>query len=185
MYQLRKTLFAKLHSFNILFFDDQKFFKNMPIVDFDSICEQEDKFRDTDTTTRIGKHDPISVSLSTDLIGQRIFSCNSNLGVLVQSFADAFEGFLTRNKAQIKWKLRLVWKVNSITITPLLMNVAVARHQYCNFKMSVLAKKKSKMSRHSYYKHKRIYSFICKINWKYIAKSFQSLASTVQNTTLI
>ena len=73
VFQLRKTIFDKLDSFNIPYPDDQKFFKNMGIFYFESICEQEDKLHDTDTTTSIGKHVPIRVSISSNLIEQRIF----------------------------------------------------------------------------------------------------------------
>ena len=58
VYQLRETLFDKLDSFNIPHSDDQKLFKNISIFDFESICVQADKFRDTDATTWIGKHVP-------------------------------------------------------------------------------------------------------------------------------
>ena len=51
VYQLRETLFDKLDSFNIPYCEDQKLFKNMAIFDFGSIRVQEDKFRDTETTT--------------------------------------------------------------------------------------------------------------------------------------
>ena len=51
VYLLQKTLFGKSDSLNIFYFDDQKFFKNMAIFDFESVCVQEDKIRDIDTTT--------------------------------------------------------------------------------------------------------------------------------------
>ena len=68
VYQLQKTLFDKLHSFNILHSDDQKVFQSMVIFNFESICVQEDKFCDTDTTKWTGKHLPISVSVLFNLI---------------------------------------------------------------------------------------------------------------------
>ena len=63
-YQLRETLFDKLDSFDIEYTDDQKLFNNLAVFDFDSICTLEEKFEITDTTTWIGKHVPISVSMS-------------------------------------------------------------------------------------------------------------------------
>ena len=71
--QIRETLFDKLNSFNILYSDDQKLFKNMAKFHFELRCVQEDKFRDTDTATWIGKHFPISVSIFANLIEQPIF----------------------------------------------------------------------------------------------------------------
>ena len=85
-------MFDKLDSFNILYFDDQKLFKNMAIFDFESICVQKDKLRDTHTTTRIGKHVPISVPFSSNLIEQQNYLCNSNYRALVESFVDALDG---------------------------------------------------------------------------------------------
>ena len=39
----------------------KKLLKNMAVLNSESTCVQEDEFRDTDTTTWIGKHVPISV----------------------------------------------------------------------------------------------------------------------------
>ena len=61
VYQLRKTLFDKLDSFGIQYTDDQKLFTNLAVFDFESICIPEEKFKNTETTTWIGKHVPISV----------------------------------------------------------------------------------------------------------------------------
>ena len=83
VYQLREILFDKLDSFKIPYSDDQELFKNMAIFDFEPICVQEDKFRDVATMTWIGRHVPISVSNSSNLIEKPIFLCNSNPGALV------------------------------------------------------------------------------------------------------
>ena len=77
-YQEQETLIDKSDSFNIPYFDDQKLFKNTAMFDFESICEQKDKFCDTDTTIWTGKHVPISASASSKLIEQPIFLCPSN-----------------------------------------------------------------------------------------------------------
>ena len=64
VYQLRETLFDKLDSFCIQFTDDQKLFTNLVVFDLEFICIPEEKFKNTETTTWIGKHIPISVSIS-------------------------------------------------------------------------------------------------------------------------
>ena len=102
MYQLRKTLFDKLDSFNIQYTDDQKLFNNLAVFDFESICIPEEKFKNKETTTWIGKHVPISVSISSNLIAMPIFLCNSNPRDLVESFIDAVEGLATQSKAPMK-----------------------------------------------------------------------------------
>ena len=104
VYQLRETLSDKLDSFCIQYTDDQKLFKNLAVFDIESICIPEEKFKNNETTTRIGKHVPISVSISSNLIAKPNFLCNSNPRDLVESSIDAVEGLATRSKAQMKLK---------------------------------------------------------------------------------
>ena len=104
VYQLRETLFDKLDSFGIQDTDDQKRFTNLAVFDFESICIPEEKFKNTKTTTWIGIHVPISVSISSNLIDKPIFLSNSNPRDLVESFIDAVEGLATQSKAQMKLK---------------------------------------------------------------------------------
>ena len=60
-YQLRETLFEKLDSFNIPYREDQKLFKNLAVFDFETICVEEETYKETETTKWIGKHVLISV----------------------------------------------------------------------------------------------------------------------------
>ena len=103
VYQLRETLFDKLESFDIQYTDDHKLFTKLAF-DFESICIPEEKFKIPETTTWIGKHVPISVSISSNLIDKPIFLCNSNPRNLVEPFINAVEGLATQNKAQMKLK---------------------------------------------------------------------------------
>ena len=64
VYELRETLFEKLDAFNITYRTEQKLFKNLAIFDFESIRVKEESYKQTETTTWIGKHVPISVSIS-------------------------------------------------------------------------------------------------------------------------
>ena len=104
MYQLRETVFDKLHSFGIQYTDDQKFSTNLAVFDIESICIPEEKFKNTETTTWIGKHAPMSVSISSNLKPKPIFLCNSNPRDLVESFIDAVGSLATQSKAQMKLK---------------------------------------------------------------------------------
>ena len=88
---IRETLFDKLDSFGIKYTCEQKLFKNLAIFNFESICFQEETFRDTNTTTWIGKHVPICVSISSNLANEPIFLCNSDPHHLVESFIGALE----------------------------------------------------------------------------------------------
>ena len=102
VYQLREMLLDKLDSFGIQYTDDQKLFTNLAVFDVESICIPEEKFKNTETTTWIGKHVRISVSISSNLIAKPIFLCISNPHDLVESFIDAVEGLATQSKAQMK-----------------------------------------------------------------------------------
>ena len=64
VYQLRETLFDKFDSFDIQYTDDQKLFNNLAGFDFECICIPEEKIKNSETNTWIGKHVPISVSTS-------------------------------------------------------------------------------------------------------------------------
>ena len=103
VFELRETLFAKLDAFNIPYKNEQKLFKNLAISDFESICVKQDSYKQTETTTWIGKHVPISGSISSNLIPEPIFLCNANPHHLISSFITALEGLATQSKAQMKW----------------------------------------------------------------------------------
>ena len=117
VYQLRETPFDKLDSFGIQYTDDQKLFTNLAVFDFESICIPEEKFKNTETTTWIGKHVPISVSISSNLIAKPIFLCNSNPRDLVESFIDAVEVLATQSKAQMKLKFLEIETANKSKLT--------------------------------------------------------------------
>ena len=102
VYELRKTLFEMLDAFNIPYKNEQKLFKNLAIFDFESICVKENSYKQTETTTWIGKHGPISVSISSNLIPEPIFLCNADPHHLISSFISALEGLATQSKAQMK-----------------------------------------------------------------------------------
>ena len=74
----------------------------MAIFDFESICVKENSYKQTETTTCIGKHVTISVSISSNLIPEPIFLCNANPHHLISSFITALEGLATQSKTQMK-----------------------------------------------------------------------------------
>ena len=104
VYQLRELLFDELDSFDIQYTDDQKLFGNVAVFDFESNCIAEEKFKNSETPTWIGKHVTLSVSISSNLIAKPIFLCNSIPRDLVESFIEAVEGLATQSKAQMKLK---------------------------------------------------------------------------------
>ena len=98
--QTQETLFYQLDPFGIEYINEQTLFKNLAIFDFESICEQEESFNDTDTKKWTGKHDSISVSVSSNLVNEPIFVCNSNFHDLVASFSGAFENLALHSEAK-------------------------------------------------------------------------------------
>ena len=77
---------------------------NLAVFDFQSICEPEENFKNTETTTWFGEHVTISVSISWNLLPMPIFLCNCNPCDLVEFFIDAVEGLATKSKDQMKLK---------------------------------------------------------------------------------
>ena len=72
VYQGRETLFDKLDSFGIKYTSDQNVSK---------ICVQQETLIDTNTTTWVEKHVPISVSISSNQVEEPILSlqiCSSS-----------------------------------------------------------------------------------------------------------
>ena len=63
---------------------------------------QEESFKDTDTTKWIGKHIPISVSISSNLVKEPFFLCNSDPHHVVTSFIGARENLALQSNAIMK-----------------------------------------------------------------------------------
>ena len=104
VYELRETLFEKLDAFNIPYGSEQKMFKNLAIFDFESIWVKDEAYKQIETTTWIGKHVPISFSISSNLIPVPIFLFNANPHHLISSFFNALEKLATQSKARMKLK---------------------------------------------------------------------------------
>ena len=104
VYHLRETLFDKLDSFGIPYTDTQILFNNIAIFfHFESICVEDENFKDTETTTYNGKYISIKVPISSNLITEPIFLCNHpNLRHLVSSFIDALDNLTTKKSSNEK-----------------------------------------------------------------------------------
>ena len=112
LYQIPEALFDKLDSFGIKYTSEQKLFKKLAIFDFESVCVQEETFRDINTTTWIGKHVPISVSISSNLVEEPLFLCNSDPHHLVAPFIGALEILASQSKAKMKNLFLDINKIN-------------------------------------------------------------------------
>ena len=89
VYEVRETPFDRLDSFSIKYTSEQKLFKNSATLDFESNCVRKENFKDTNTTTWIKNNVAISVSISSNLVEEPIFLCNSDPHQLVASFIGA------------------------------------------------------------------------------------------------
>ena len=137
VYQIRETLFDKLDSFGIKYTSEQQLFKNLAKLDFESTCVQEETFRDTNTTTWMGKHVPISVSISSNIVEEPIFICNSDPHDLVASFIEDLENLASQRKAKMKnlfLDIDTIKKLNWVATWKNLPNVI--KGQSANFDMS-------------------------------------------------
>ena len=129
VYELRETFFGNLDAFFISFRNEQKLFKNQALFDFESICVKENSYKQAETTTWIGKHVLVSVSISSNLIPEPIFLCNANLQDLVWSFITALVGLPTQSKAQMKLKFIEVETAIKIKLCAILEQLNQRRNQ--------------------------------------------------------
>ena len=97
MYRFREKLFDKTDSFRIPYTDNQQLFTKMAIFDFESVCAEDEVFKDTETTTWTGKHVPFSVSISSNSIQEPIFLCDPNPRDMVSSIIDASVKLFTQH----------------------------------------------------------------------------------------
>ena len=60
----REVVFDKLKTFDIEATEDKLFFTNFAVFDFEASCLNSKTVADTETTARVGKHEPILVSIA-------------------------------------------------------------------------------------------------------------------------
>ena len=148
---------------------------------------QEDKFRDLDNTTWIGKHVPSSIPISADWIAQPIFWYNSNPEVLFESFVGALDGLATQSKAQMKLK---IWEIETSVKSKLNHFFSAVSQRSCR-KEPVLEfedaciKKEEQDKLTQFLQPQKNHFFDLQDHLEHIATFFKSFASEAQNTTLI
>ena len=106
MYELRETLFEQLEGFNLPVSEDNKLFNNLAIIHFESICVPTEETKGTQTTTWIGKHVPISVSISSNLINEPIFLYSKDPQNLITDFVSNLELLAEKSKLEMRTKFR-------------------------------------------------------------------------------
>ena len=63
---------------NVYELRENKLFNKLKIFNFEPICVPAEELKETQTTTWIGKHVPVSVSISSNLIEEPIFLYKKN-----------------------------------------------------------------------------------------------------------
>ena len=116
-----------MDSFGIEYTNEQTLFKNLAIFDFESICVQEESFKDTVITKWTGKHIPISVSISSNAVKEPIFLCNSDPHHLDTSFNGALANLALQCKAIVKNLLFDIKTTTKINLGSILENF-IQRH---------------------------------------------------------
>ena len=107
-YSLRETLFEKLDNFSITYPEDYTLFRNFVVFDFEAICVQSVEATNTLTTSWIGTHVPVSVSISSNLLDEPVFLCENDPNCLIISFVAQLETLAAKNKADLKPKFLAV-----------------------------------------------------------------------------
>ena len=104
VYYLRETLFEKLDNFSIAYPADDTLFKNLAVFDFEAICVHSVDINNTATTSWIGTHVPVSVSISSNLLNEPVFICENNPNRLIISFLAQLEILAAKNKVDVRSK---------------------------------------------------------------------------------
>ena len=99
-------MFEKLEGFNLPVSEDNKLFNNLAFFDFESIFVPTEELKETQTTTWIEKHLPISVSVSSNLIDEPIFLYNKDLQNLLIDFVSNLELLAEKNKLEMRTKFQ-------------------------------------------------------------------------------
>ena len=185
IYQIRKTLFDKLDSLGIKYTSQQNFFKKLAIFHFESVCVQEEFFKDTETTTWVGKHVSFSVSVSSIFVEEPIFLYNSDPHHLISSFTGTLEGVASQSKAPMKLLVLDIETTTKIKVGNILetlpqchirrehVSIDISEddcdNEFCTATQFLQIEKKIKYS-------------IFKNLWNVVPTFYLCLVSTVQNT---
>ena len=104
VHQIGETLFDKLRAFNIKVAAGDTLLNNFAVFDFESIYVKNSKLVGSETTTWVDKHEPISVSITSNLLDEPIFICDTDPHSLVSAFVNSVESLAEKNKLEMNLK---------------------------------------------------------------------------------
>ena len=140
--------------------------------------------RDTNTTNWIGKHVPISVCTSSNLMEEPIFLFNSDRHHLVASFIEAVGNLASQSEAKMKHIFPDIETTIKIKLGSILEKLTQRhnRRGHARFDMSQDDCDNNFVPQLNSYRYKKVNKLIFKILWNVIALFYLCLFSTVQNT---
>ena len=94
-----------MRAFDIEVVEGDTLFNNFAVFDFESICVKNSKLVDTETTNWVGKLEPTSVSITTNLLEVPIFIYDTEPHSLVSAFVNSLENLAEKNKLEMKLKV--------------------------------------------------------------------------------
>ena len=120
-YQLKEVVFEKNR--NSCIEVENYLFKNLFVFDFESINVHDPSLNHTDSTTFIGKHVPVSVSIHSNLFWEPIFVCDFNPRSLVIKFLLELLAFSKRNSMELRELFDLCFQIIQRKINELNANL--------------------------------------------------------------
>ena len=118
--------------------ENRTLLKYLALFDFESIFVQKESLKDTMTTTWIGKHVPISVSISSSFLEEPTFLYNTDLHHLVSLLFGTPEGLAPQSKAQMNLLLLDIETTIKIRLASILEKLTKHqnRREHARFDMS-------------------------------------------------
>ena len=99
-------------------------FKNLVVFDFESVTVHDPSFNHTESTTFIGTHVPVSVSIRSNLIWEPIFVCDFNPRSLVIKYLLELLAFSKRSSMELRHLFDLCFPIIQRKLNELNANLA-------------------------------------------------------------
>ena len=104
-YQLAETIFDRLDDVKINVPQELRLFSHLIVFNFESITVPDNTLRNTDLTSWIGRHVPISVSIASNLLKDPIFICNEDPYQLIRDFVSSLTDIAEKSTLLMREKL--------------------------------------------------------------------------------
>ena len=101
----------------------------MAVFGFESICVLSEQLKDTNTTTSIGTHKPISVSISSSLIDEPVFLCDKNPKALNILFVEYIEDIANKSKTEMGIKFSSIETIIRARVNAICKNLSKRKYQ--------------------------------------------------------